>query len=198
MRHTILLIALLLAPAAAFAQGPLVVERVHDPFVVAPDYKVTDFDGDTGQLAGFYAGRSIEQALFVGGAGYWLVNGSDGDKLWYGGVVTGWSMPAGSRLRLGARGLVGIGSATLGTPFTIRRGDVRFGRNDRPEVQTATLRVLRRDDFFVFEPQAEAVARLTDHVGVRVGGGYRLAALDDALDGRLDGVMGSVGVQLEW
>ncbi|MBI3050504.1 MAG: hypothetical protein HYY76_19590 [Acidobacteria bacterium] len=51
------------------------VERVHTPFVIAPDYKVTDFDDSLGQLAGAYVGRIIDDVLFTGGAGYWLVNG---------------------------------------------------------------------------------------------------------------------------
>ena len=120
-------LALLLAPAAGFAQnvpaqGPLVVERVHSPVVVAPDYKVTDLDGEFGQLAGAYVGRAIDGALFIGGAGYWLVNGSGGDELAYGGVLTGWSMPVGGRIRFGARGLVGFGRATLETDFDVVRG----------------------------------------------------------------------------
>ena len=129
-------ILFLLCPGVALAQtspaqGPLVIERVHNPFVVAPDYKVTDLDGEFGQLAGVYAGRSIEDTLFIGGAGYWLVNGSGGDKLAYGGLLAGWSMPVGSRIRFGARSLVGLGRATLGTDFDeLRRLDGQRGLND--------------------------------------------------------------------
>ncbi len=95
-------------------QGPLVLERIHNPFVVAPDYRITDIDGDTGQLAGAYAGKLLGDTLFVGGGFYWLVNGDHGEEMRYGGLMLGWSMPAGRAVRFGARGLVGVGTATLG------------------------------------------------------------------------------------
>ena len=211
----------LLVPGVALAQvtpgqGPLVVERVHNPFVVAPDYKVTDLDGEFGQLAGFYVGKSLEERLFIGGAGYWLVNGSGGDELWYGGLLAGWSMPFGNRIRFGARGLVGIGGATLGSDlddvrrldgqrgFTDARGfgdsrnATRFGTGGRGGVQPSTIRVRARDDFFVFEPQANVLTRINDHVGLQWAGGYRLTALSDFLDDRVNGPIGSVALQLEW
>ena len=82
--------------AAQTTQGPLVLERLHNPFVVTPDYKITDIDGDTGQLAGAYAGRLLGNILFIGGGFYWLVDGDHGEEMRYGGLVLGWSMPAGS------------------------------------------------------------------------------------------------------
>jgi hypothetical protein len=224
-----LALGLLLVPATAFAQnapaqGPLVIERVHNPFVVAPDYKVTDFNGELGQLAGVYAGRSVEDALFIGGAGYWLVNGSRGDELAYGGVMAGWSMPAGSRIRFGVRSLVGVGRATLATDVDVTRGLVgrgrgfddgrgggggirpgdirgttRFGRTDQGGAQASTIRVRARDDFFVFEPQADLLTRISSHFALNWAAGYRLTALTDVLDdGRLDGATGSVALQLQW
>jgi hypothetical protein len=206
MKTLALAVLVLLAPIAVSAQttpGPLVVERVHTPFVVAPDYKITDLDGETGQLAGGYVGRVIADAVFIGGAGYWLVNGSGGDELAYGGVVAGWSMPAGSRIRFGGRGLVGFGHGKLGTDvLTQTRAGVAGGGRDRARFddrgQVQTLRFALHDDFFVFEPQADAVARIASHAGVRVAGGYRLTGATDALEDRLNGVTGSVALQLEW
>ena len=206
-------ILFLLVPGMALAQttpaqGPLVVERVHNPFVVAPDYKVTDLDGEFGQLAGFYAGKSLEDTLFIGGAGYWLVNGSSGDELAYGGLLAGWSMPVGSRIRFGARSLVGLGRATLGTDLDRRTLDgqrglndgrvTRFGAGGRGGAQPSAIRVRARDDFFVFEPQANVLTRMTDHIGLQWAGGYRLTALNDFLDDRVNGPIGSVALQLEW
>ena len=208
-----LVVMLLLAPAVALAQTapapkPFAIEEVHNPFVVAADYKVTDLDDEFGQLAGFYAGKTIEDRLFIGGAGYWLVNGSGGDGLWYAGALTGWSMPAGSRIRFGARGLVGFGSARLGSNIEIARGfdrpggalrgGTRFGVDGRGGTQVSTVRVRARDDFFVFEPQAEVLTRLTDHIGLNWAAGYRLTGLTDALDDRLNGATGNLGLQLQW
>src|SRR5471032_927030 len=48
------------ASPAAPANGPLVLEQIHDGLVLAPDYKVTDVDNRTGQLAGAYGGRLID------------------------------------------------------------------------------------------------------------------------------------------
>ena len=218
---TVVAVLPLLIPTTGYAQtatppgdqGPLIVELVHNPFVVATDYKVTDLDGEVGQLAGGYIGRSIEDALFVGGAGYWLVNGSGGDELAYGGLLIGWSTPLGSRFRFGARSLVGAGRATLGTDVDVRRTGgrfnnrgndpriTRFGANTRGRgagTPLSNIRVHRRDEFFVFEPQADLITRVTDHVSVNWAAGYRLTALTDVLDDRLNGATGSVALQLEW
>lgn len=202
----VLFVFLLLSPAAVPAQtppapSPLVVERVHTPFVVAPDYKVTDINGELGQLAGGYIGRVIDDALFIGGAGYWLVNGSRGEELAYGGLVVGWSMPQWAGIRFGARGLVGAGSGTLRRDITVVRGirdrTIRFGEAATGP-QSSTVRVLARDDFFVFEPQVNAVAKLLPHVAVNVAGGYRLTGFTNALDGRLNGATGNLALQLDW
>jgi hypothetical protein len=192
----------LLVPMAAGAQttqttpAPLVLERIHNPFVVAPDYKITDIDGDTGQLAGAYAGRLLANTLFVGGGFYWLVNGDHGEEMRYGGLMLGWSMPAGRAVRFGARGLVGVGTATLGV-------DEQFiaqprGRNNIRGFPGQNVRFLARDDFFVFEPQVNATVQVIPHVGVEVGGGYRVTGATSALEDRLNGVSGSVAVQLAW
>ena len=120
---------LLLASVPSLAQGQqtsasLVVERVPTALLVAPDYKVTDVDGEIGQLAGLYGGRVVDDALLVGGALYWLANRSDTFKLTYGGLLVGWSSPDTHRIRLGVRGLAGFGSATL--PI-VRTQTFRFG-----------------------------------------------------------------------
>lgn len=199
-RPIVLLVALLL-PTAAVAQTtptqpPLVLERIHNPFVVAPDYKITDIDGDTGQLAGAYAGKLLADTLFVGGGFYWLVNGEHGEEMRYGGLMLGWSMPAGRVVRFGARGLVGFGTATLGV-------DGQFaaqprGRFDVRGFPGQNVRFLARDDFFVFEPQVNATVLVIPHVGLEFGAGYRVSGATGVLEDRLNGVSGSVAAQLSW
>jgi hypothetical protein len=194
-----LVLLVLLLPGAVFAQtsqGPLVLERISSPWVAAPDFKIADVDGDTGQLAGAYAGRLLYETLFVGGGYYWLVNGDRGEEMRYGGLMLGWSMPAGRAVRFGGRGLVGFGTATMGTEIAAH-GDWRARDGFRlPPAQT--VRFLQRDDFFVFEPQLNATVLAIPHVGVEVGGGYRVIGATDALENRLSGVSGSVAVQLTW
>src|SRR6185436_8954959 len=109
------------APPPAPSQGPLVLERIHNGIVVAPDYKVTELNGDVAQLAGAYVGRVIDDRLLIGGAGYWLANGTRGSELRYGGVMIGWTTAPG-RIRFGARGLVGGGSGTLALSLDNRIG----------------------------------------------------------------------------
>src|ERR1700675_1243032 len=75
------------ASPAAPANGPLVLERIHDGWVLAPDFKVTDVDNRTGELAGGYGGRLIDGTIIIGGAGYWLANGGRDLKMGYGGLV---------------------------------------------------------------------------------------------------------------
>lgn len=199
MKALIAVLVMLFLPMVAAAQttqGPLVLERLHNPFVVAPDYKITDIDGDTGQLAGAYAGKLLGDILFVGGGFYWLVDGDHGEEMRYGGLVLGWSMPAGRAVRFGARGLVGFGTATLGVDGQLI-GQPR-GRISTRGVPGQTVRFLAHDDFFVFEPQVNATVQVIPHVGVEVGGGYRLSGATNALEDRLNGVSGGVGVQLAW
>jgi hypothetical protein len=189
----------LLIPSAVLAQtpqAPLVLERINSPWVTAPDYKIADVDGRTGQLAGAYVGRLLDNTLFIGGGYYWLVDGDGGEEMRYGGVMLGWSMPAGRMIRFGGRGLIGFGTATLGTNVAFGRD---FGPRDRVRALPGqTVRFLARDDFFVFEPQLNATVRVIPHVGVEVGGGYRVSGATDALENRLNGASGSVAVQLTW
>ena len=74
-------IALIAVPSTARAQtGPLVLQPIDNAVIVAPDYKVTEFNGDTGQLAGGYAGRVFDDKLLIGATAYWLVDGNDADR----------------------------------------------------------------------------------------------------------------------
>ena len=59
MRKALLSLSVLFVATVAYAQnppaptgGPLVLERIHDGWVLAPDFKVTDVDDRTGELAG--------------------------------------------------------------------------------------------------------------------------------------------------
>ena len=134
----------LLSPLAGLAQnappptsnGPLVLERIDNDWVVAPDYKFTKLDDRTGQLAGGYAGRLLDGQIFIGGAGYFLANRSRDFELAYGGLLLGWQSPELGRIRFGARSLIGGGQASLGITFPMLGGpgpvptgrtDVRFG-----------------------------------------------------------------------
>ena len=220
MRALLLSVVALLAASAAHAQnpptaapstGPLILERIHDAWVIAPDFKVTDVDGRTGELAGAYGGRLIDNTLLLGGGAYWLTNDDRDFKLTYGGIVVGWQSREYGRIRFGGRGLAGAGTATLGfdaAALPLRDG-IRFGVTD-PRVQapmrgtappTQTIRAVRfigRDDFFVVEPQANISARITNAIGVSCGVGYRETAYADVLRDRVNGPTANLAVQFGW
>jgi len=224
MRYTMVFVVAMLTASAAYAQdpqaspNPLVLERIHNGWVLAPDFKVTDFDDRTGELAGAYGGRLIDGMILIGGAGYWLTNDSRDFKLGYGGLVVGWQSPEFGRIRFGGRGLVGAGRATLGFDVTTLQGglplpaggsgDIRFGVSD-PRTQTPLRApipqqfptgpgVVARDDFLVFEPQANVSARLTTSIGVSCGIGYRGTAQADVLRDRLNGPTANLAIQFGW
>jgi hypothetical protein len=212
------IIPVLFVTASAHAQTaplpqPLVVENIPTGWVVAPDFKATELDNQFGQLAGAYAGRVTDDVLLVGGAGYWLINGSDDFSLAYGGLLLGWNADRGGRLRFGARGLVGVGTATLG-----RRIDAFFGRGDergqlirfgggRQSAPTPGGRALPlpprtsvpiSDEFFVVEPQANVSFNLSERIALAGAVGYRAAAATDGLRDLVNGPTVGLGLQFGW
>jgi hypothetical protein len=197
------------------ANGPLVLERIHDPWVLAPDFKVTDLDDRTGALAGAYGGRLLDDTLLIGGAAYWLANDERDFKMTYGGLLVGWQSREFGRIRFGGRGLAGLGRATLGFdvaalragatqpgPVIDARSGIRFGVTDPRTptrtpvpVQTIRPRLVATEDFFIVEPQANVSFRLTNGIGISCGAGYRQTANVDLLRDRLNGPSANLSIQ---
>ncbi|HEY3159127.1 MAG TPA: hypothetical protein VGJ78_09240 [Vicinamibacterales bacterium] len=213
IRTLLLFAAALVLATAAHAQntpaptnGPLVLERIHDGWVLAPDIKVTDIDGRTGELAGAYGGRLIDNTLLLGAAAHWLTNDARDFEMAYGGVVVGWQSPEYGRIRFGGRGTAGVGRATLGFDITTERpADIRFGvTNPRLPRTTTTApgtiraRVIGRDDFLFVEPEANVSARITRLIGVSCGVGYRQTGNADVLRDRLNGPTANLAIQFGW
>ena len=116
----------------------------------------------------------------------------------YGGLTLGWNFRPEHRVQFGARGLLGFGRATLGTDFGVltRDGGVRGRLNTRVAATQRTTRFGVQEDFLVAEPEVTFGARLTDHLGLNIGAGYRFAGLVDRLDDRLNGASGTISLQL--
>jgi hypothetical protein len=188
-------------PAVAPAsQGPMIVERIHSGFLVAPDFKVTEVDKKTSELAGGYAGWVTDQTFFIGGGGYWLANQSHDREMAYGGLMVQWLMHANRRFGLSAKGLVGAGRATLSSPLSeiLVRGN-SHGRIDQGDLRRAPItntNVRFREDFLVAEPEVDALVRLTKHLRLTVGAGYRFTGGEGRDDTRLRGAVGSLGLQI--
>ena len=199
-------LVLLPRPSAAQQHDPaaptsrLRVETISTRFVVAPDVRFSEVNDRSATLAGAYAGWLSDRTLFIGGGGYWLANRDDDFKVAYGGPIIGVMARADRKLAFGVRTLVGFGNATLSDTYGALVGErIRFGTSSRdlrgPRRPNESTRVAFEDNFFVAEPQANAVWKINNWLGVDAGVGYRLIAGSDLLDDRLRGLSGSIALQ---
>lgn len=191
------------AQSGGFTQGPMTVERIHSGVLVAPDFKVTEVDRKTSELVGGYAGWLTDDRFFVGGAGYWMANQSRDREMAYGGVLVQWLMRTNARIGFSAKGLVGGGQATLSDDYSIRLPDGRtvsaLGRIDADDLARGTIvnsRFRFREAFFVAEPEGNVLLRLTSHLRLTGGIGYRFTTSEGRDGKRLRGAAGSVGLQI--
>jgi hypothetical protein len=193
------------APAGITAPSQLIVEKIENGWLFAPDVRVTDLDGRTGTLAGGYVGRITDRTLTFGGGGYWLTNRDDNFKMAYGGAVVQWMARADRTIGFGMRALVGGGSATmpraLGDLVNVddlnrhNSRNLRFG--GRPvSAFDPTQQVAVNDDFFVVEPQLDVLWNLTPRYRINFGVGYRVVGWAPHLGDQLRGVSGSVALQV--
>ena len=180
--------------------GPMVIEQEHLRLAIAPEYKVSKFDGSSAQLAGAYGGWFIGNSVLVGGGLYTLTNGSRGRGLTYGGAVVGWQPWSGKWLGVNLRGLVGPGRATVSDTITFADRDAHdLFRNARvlaSTVSPTTVTVARSSDVFVAESQADLLFRLTTHLHLDIGGGYRLVSGSRISDDRVRGATGGISLRI--
>ena len=191
--------------AAPAAPSRLVLERVESGPVIVPDVRFGTIDDRHATFAGGYAGWLTDQSFFVGGGGYWLANNEDDFKMAYGGAVVEWRLRGAERIAFGTRALVGGGTATLGGSLGRLRdidGPViaswRGGRHGAPGVRnpiSPAVQIVVDETYFILEPQANVLWRLTRWMSLTAGLGYRVVAGADFLDDELRGVSGSVGLQ---
>jgi hypothetical protein len=175
------------------SQGPMVVERIHNGFLAAPDFKITEVEHRTSGLAGGYAGVVFADTFFIGGGGYGLVTDRRGRELAYGGLVMQWFARRSEPFGYSAKMLVGGGRAESTASIQVM---------DRGRIVTQSARV--GQDFFVFEPEVSALVRLTSQLRLTVGAGYRFTGSDWGHHGssftipgtRLNGAVGSIGLQI--
>jgi hypothetical protein len=180
-------------------QGPMIVERVESGFAIVPEFKITEVDKSRARLAGAYGGWVIDRTVLIGAGGYWLTNRSSAFKMAYGGAVVEWFIGTDKPVGFSARGLFGGGRATLpgtvnGFPGPLDRDD--DGRPIPVDPRLAPYNVAFRDGFFVAEPQANVLVRLTDRLRLNAGVGYRLIGGAYNMNSRLRGATGSVGLQI--
>ncbi len=211
-RTIILAAALMLSIAvAASAQPiptptpaqPLIVERVHNGWLFAPDVRATDLDTDIGALAGGYIGRIHDNSWVIGGGAYVLTNREDDFTLWYAGPVVEWLVRADRRIGFGVRSLLGFGGATLPLPVSevidprmlASSHRTRSSRGRDLSTFPADATVAVHDDFLVAEPQVNVMWNLSRGQRIVFGLGYRVTANAPWLGDALNGVSGSVAFQ---
>jgi len=190
------------ATVRSFAQSTETedLERIHSGFVVAPDFKFSEMDGEPANLLGGYAGWLTDRKLFIGAGAYWLTSGSGGSELSYGGALVEWFPQRNEKFNLSFRGLVGAGTGALGVDIgdfpEVPQGRFggRGGRGGRfPHRFPSTLLV--HEGFFVAEPQANASFTFTNWLRLGVGAGYRLIAGASGLESRFRGPTASISLQ---
>lgn len=173
------------------------VERMKNGFVVAPDVRLTEVDGDFASLAGAQLGWMTDKTLFVGFAGYWLADGAEDRDMAYGGAVVEWALRGDQRFGVSARALLGGGSATLSRPqgtLEPPRFQGPFHRRGFAPFHGRTA--LLRDDFFVAEPQLNLLWNVKDWLRVNAGVGYRFIDTEASVEDRLRGVSGGFALQI--
>jgi hypothetical protein len=178
-------------PLPPAAQGPLVLTPIESTFVIAPVAKVTRLFGVNSGLAGFYAGKVLEDKLFVGGSAMWLANPTNTTQLWYGGVVAGWTCWGDGPFSVRAQTLVGGGQVT-------RVMDVAsmFGLSGPyPSRYPPDFRIRIRDSFLIAEPELTLQMKVADRVRLNLGAGYRGTNRAFGFDHELRGATATLGLE---
>ena len=187
-----------IAESAQISSGPMTVQRVGNSAFIAPDFKITDFNGKASCLVGAYGGWLAEQTFLIGAGGYWLTDTSHERDMWYFGLVTGVYLNQDRPVGVGFKALIGGGEATFGQSYTYL--EPRRGGTAVP----VTVTNLYHTGMFVFEPEADIVVHLNEHMKLTGGVGYRITG--DPYYGyygyhgfgnsRLHGVTGSIALQI--
>jgi hypothetical protein len=198
------------AGARAFARSTETqgLEKIQNSFIVAPDFKFSEMDGESANLLGGYAGWLIDRKLFIGGGAYWLTSGPAGSDLAYGGALVEWFARRNDRFNLSFRGLAGLGAGAVAVdvdefpePVFPDRGFGPHGsrggfggRGGRyPHPFPSSVRV--DETFFVAEPQASVSYTFTSWLRLGAGAGYRLVAGASDLESRFRGPTASLSLQ---
>lgn len=175
-------------------QGPMTIERLQSGWAIAPEVKVTRFDGGTHTLGGAYGGWVIDNQLLIGAGADWLTDPQHRTReLSYGGGVVQWRRGTQRLFGFTVQGLIGGGSATATGTASV----LHFDRTDTRKLTPVftTERLAFREDFFVAEPSADVLVRLSSHVRLHAGGGYRAVAGAHDLNEEIRGATGTVAVE---
>jgi hypothetical protein len=164
----------------------MVVEQVTQHYAIAPEVKVSKFDGETALFVGGHGGMILGHNILVGAGLYFLTNGDHGRGMTYGGGVVGWQGWNGGLFSGSVRSLIGFGSGTTAQTLTFTD---RAGR-------TFSQARLGSSDFFIAEPQAELLVRLSSRLHLAIGAGYRLTNASHTQSERFNGASGGLALRI--
>lgn len=186
------------APALAQIQspGPLQLMPIERRLLFAPDVKITQINGATGVLVGGYGGVEVDNRFFFGGAAYWLAEADHAADMFYGGALVGWQFVNTDRVHVGGRGLVGFGQATsYDTIYSYPvRVDPRHGHY--PGYGYPYGYAGWYSAMVIAEPEVRAEIALSRQIRIGLGAGYRVTSAENVYGHQLNGVTGSVSVQI--
>ena len=183
------------AASSQSGAGSITVERVENGFVLAPDFKYTEIDHSSAKLAGVYGGWVYDHTLLLGAAGYWQTNQTAGSRMSYGGALVKWLVQDTEPVGFSLGALVGGGETRLPTTVSFVSFDHDAHNNMPPVMTTQSGTLLVREQFFVFEPEADVSVKLARQVRLAVGVGYRVIGGAFNANSRLQGASGSVSLQ---
>ena len=183
------------AASSQSGAGSITVERVENGFVLAPDFKYTEIDHSSAKLAGVYGGWVYDHTLLLGAAGYWQTNQIAGSRMSYGGALVKWLVQDTEPVGFSLGALVGGGETRLPTTVSFVSFDHDAHDNMPPVMTTQSGTLLVREQFFVFEPEADVSVKLARQVRLAVGVGYRVIGRAFNANSRLQGASGSVSLQ---
>jgi hypothetical protein len=177
-------------PSPPAPAGPLVLEPMHNGFVLAPEVKITRIDRKAEAMVGGYGGWIKDDHLLIGGGAYGTANRKRGSQgLLYGGLVVGWFFNPEQRISVSARTLAGVGRATetvtIGIPYCLLPEEYLCSSPtfspgsflpDLPGRYDHFDRDYRVHTTFFAEPEVSVVARVGGRIRLTGGVGYRLTA----------------------
>lgn len=215
----------LFTASGAFAQSSstqtLTAGGVDQGFLIAPDFKFTEVDGEFANLAGAYGGWLIDKKLLLGGGGYYLTTGADDLSMAYGGFVVEYFINPSRLVNFSVKGLVGGGNASVSVfrgnfprfpdemPFDInpllQQLGNRFGNQGRGPGFPSDFKFPPNfrfpdfetdESFFIAEPEVNVILNISERFRLGFGGGYRFIGAAGRLNNRLDGFTANVSLKI--
>lgn len=189
------------APRLPGVSPGVVVEPIENGLVLAPEVKWTRVNGRDATLVGGYGGILLDRSLFIGAAGYGLVNGDRRIEMAYGGGLVGWYLFSGQAIGISVRALLGGGTARVARAWS-GSDIVPFGHSGRKVSGNGSGSAVTGPTYLVYEPEfliAEPQLNLVWHIGRKValdaGVSYRAIADANGFEKDLRGVAGSFSIR---